>query len=187
MDDDARHSLSLRDAVAELKRHHRGGNAYDWYRRDAQRGGRIWLGTGCQLEPGGERPVMVSARKIGGRWMVDAEGFRSALHELDRAQGELAMITAAYEDQQLLGGVGKSLRTSWGGYRVADRFHFVWNSMSIYRHDSYGIWRCNTCWKPAETQHDRAECHICSDWGTCGRDCTLSGIACGTCLTSMAL
>ncbi|MGD0862064.1 MAG: hypothetical protein ABSA21_04820 [Candidatus Limnocylindrales bacterium] len=55
------------------------------------------------------------------------------------------------------------------------------SDLQRYRGHSSGSWICAVCNVEAITEHDRAECHRCSDWGGCGRDCTLSRIVCPKC------
>jgi hypothetical protein len=157
-----------RDAVA--------GNSYDWYRKQAAMYGEVHIGD-----------QRVRAIKRGRQWVVNereltesiagAAAAKTAKHEAERQAGE------DYEARKLN---PKGARTTWGGYSVRGDFHFVWSDYAIMRQRSNGGWVCNRCWEPASTEHDKAECHRCSDWGPCGTDCTLSRIYCQACATSMA-
>jgi hypothetical protein len=174
--------ITLRDAYARIVARQRFRNAYDWYRRAAQRRGRIWLGEGQQLE--GQKPITVAVEKVGRTWMVSSAELDAAFELLEAAGQELERITTDYDNRRLAAGPGARVRTSWGSYSVSEHFHFVRNNEDVYRHRSDGFWRCNACWAPATSVHDKPECHTCRDWGGCGSDCTLSGIRCDECGTS---
>jgi hypothetical protein len=51
----------------------------------------------------------------------------------------------------------------------------------IFRKKGYGTWYCKNCDIPGETEHNKEECHLCSDWNGCGKDCTLSKVYCKKC------
>jgi hypothetical protein len=179
-------TLSLRDAV-ERFRGEPGSwpNAYEWYRKGAQRSGKVSFGNTRQLVK--DRTTGVSVSRAGNRWVVDAAAFEAALAEHRAALAETLAIDQAWKDQRLVVGPGESVRTSWGGYRVAEHFHVSWLAGARQYGGGYESWFCSRCWKPASTEHDRPECHTCRDWGSCGNDCTLSGIACAGCGTSTPL
>lgn len=63
-------------------------------------------------------------------------------------------------------------------------FTFKVDEYELMRKKSDGTWYCNPCNQPAETEHNKEECHLCSDWNGCGKDCTLSRIFCKKCGTS---
>lgn len=174
--------LSLRDAVGRFQREPGSwGNAYDWFRRDAQRTGHVHFGNHRQLVGGATTEVPV--RKISNKWVVDVDVFEAALAEHRAARDELQYITDEYELHHLLTDPGGQLRTTFGGYRVGKEFHVYWNS-SVRPWDGYTEWWvCNGCWKSAHLEHNKEECHTCEDWGGCGRDCTLSAIFCPDCGT----
>ena len=178
--------LPLRDAVARFRLEDRSWtNSYDWWRRNAQRGGRVDFGTPRQLAAAGSTEVR--ARKSAGKWMVDRADFDAALTEHRAANAELAQITRDYELRRLVVGPGKQVHTTWGGYRVLKDFHVTQKS-AIPPWDGYAeSWVCNQCWKSAELEHNNEECHRCSDWGPCGRDCTLSTVRCADCGTSLTV
>lgn len=64
---------------------------------------------------------------------------------------------------------------------------FVWVAPSDYEYarwkDRSGHHKCTRCGGVAEEEHFSDECHRCSDWGGCGRNCTLSGVRCTKCGT----
>jgi hypothetical protein len=53
--------------------------------------------------------------------------------------------------------------------------------------DRSGSYKCISCGGVAQEVHGNDECHRCEDWGGCGRDCTLSAVACKTCGTQMSV
>lgn len=77
--DDQRFSLLLQEAVSIWRREPGSpANTYDWYRRSAQRSGEVSMGRRRQLAGSGQAYVHVDAKKISGRWMVDAKAFKDA-------------------------------------------------------------------------------------------------------------
>ena len=52
---------------------------------------------------------------------------------------------------------------------------------------SNGSWYCSGCDAPAVTEHNKPECHTCSDWNGCGQDCTLSKLSCRACGTEQIM
>jgi hypothetical protein len=179
-------TLSLRDAVERFKSE-RGSwaNAYEWYRKSAQRSGRVSFGNTRQLVK--DTTAEVSVLKASNQWVVDEQAFEAALAEHRAALAETLAIDQAWHEHRLLVGPGQSVRTSWGGYRVAKDFHVSWSTGARQYGGGYESWYCSKCWRPATTEHNRPECHTCSNWGSCGNDCTLSGITCMNCGTSKPL
>jgi hypothetical protein len=178
--------MSLKEAVDQFRREPRAwSNAYDWYRRDAQRRGRVHLGRRRQLSPTAVGDLRVT--KIAGKWTADAAEFNAIIEEHRAAVAELQQLTRDYDNHILHGATGSTIWTEFGGYVRARDFHRTWNT-SIRPWKDYGDWwTCSHCWKPATLEHDKPECNTCSDWGSCGRDCTLSRVLCETCDTSMAV
>jgi hypothetical protein len=150
-----------------------GSNAYDWYRKQAHGSGQVWLG--------GDH---VTAVKVGRQWMVREAEVDSAITAHRDRMAQRHQATTDYEAHTLHGGDGASVSTDWGGYRISGAFHFAWSDYAIVTRRSDGSWFCNICFKPVQSEHGREECHTCSDWGGCGRDCTLSRIFCSDCGTS---
>jgi hypothetical protein len=178
-------TLSLRDAVERYKSGPGAdANAYDWYRRGAQQGGRVSFGRARQLVPGVTTEVHV--QKVGNKWMVNAGAFDAAIAELRASQTELEQITNDYDEHRLAVGPGQGARTTWGSYEVYEDFHAARNAYALTPDNGTGHWTCSRCWESATLEHNKPECHTCSDWGSCGRDCTLSRIVCIDCGTSMA-
>lgn len=144
-------------------------NAYDWYRRSAKDSGWITFGG-----------VRIQAHKDRGVWRVpDAkiheaiEAHRKKQKLLDRRFEEVR--AGVFEDQE------GTYRFRGGGYTNEGPFRLVWNDLQRARKRSNGMWYCRDCGQPAETLHEKRECHTCRDWGGCGRDCSLSAIICDDC------
>src|SRR5580704_921595 len=122
--------ISLRDAIDLYQRETRSpSNAYDWYRRSAQRGGTVSIG-----------PSEVPAMKIGNVWYVSREDLSEAIavHRVD-----VALFKQRTEDfrQNLLHGIdGDTIYTEFGGYRRQGGFHFVWSTYERARRRSDGGW-----------------------------------------------
>lgn len=169
--------MTLREAVERYAAEKRApANAYQWYRKLAHRTG---------YAPFGETDV--AARKMKGSWFVRSEDLA---HALDAHRGYVAGVRQASQDYKrgiLHGGDGDSVESEDGGYLRRGSFHFVWSNYEIGRRRSDGTWKCSTCMTPAEADHDRPECHRCSDWGSCGRDCTLSRVYCSNCGVSLVV
>ncbi|MFD6356631.1 hypothetical protein [Nocardia tengchongensis] len=149
------------------------GNAYGWYRAQAARDGRVWLG-----EPG----IRVPAQRSGRRWMIDSGDLAGAITAHHDHQQHLARVRADYDNHILH--PGESVSMTGGGYYTRGHFHYVWYDCIDYdllRSTTTGHWRCNTCWESPQLEHNWPECHRCSDWSPCGNDCTLSRISCPTC------
>lgn len=167
--------IPLADALARYRREPGAPpNADHWYRTSAQRSGWIFLGS-----------VRVPAAKEGGRWTVAAADVDQALLEHRAGEDHIRQVSADYDAHLLHGADGDTIRIQQGGYCRRGAFHFAWNDQAVARRDSDGIWRCNTCWAPARLEHEADECHRCRDWGSCGRDCTLSAITCPICDTRL--
>jgi hypothetical protein len=145
-------------------------NAYDWYRKSAQRSGCVSIGG-----------VEVRASKEGSVWCIDEFELTKAIRNQRAELAKTERITRDYENGIIHGKTGETIRTTWGGYEIQGKFRFVWSDFRRATKDSYGTWYCNSCNKPADTKHDKPECHLCSDWNGCGKDCTLSEVYCKKC------
>lgn len=164
--------ISLREAVERYRRLLGApANAYDWYRRGAQKDGTVQFGG-----------VQVVATKIDRTWMVEETDVDKAFAAHQAAQEAIDRRTADYANHVLAG----DGRTRWGGYRISGDFHFVWNDYERVTRGNSGAWYCNTCWEPASHERGREECHRCRDWSPCGQDCTVSRTFCPRCGTSLA-
>ena len=163
--------LKLRDAVQFYRNEeHAPSNSYDWYRKSAQQHRRVSIGE-----------TDVPAYKHKGIWHVDGKKFAEAIKRHREAIKRLKQVTADYAKGIIHGKDGDVVYTEWGGYEIHKDFRFVWSDYERVRKKSYGTWYCNKCNIPAETDHNKKECHLCSDWNGCGRDCTLSKVYCPKC------
>lgn len=167
--------MKLKDAIALYKQEKQvPANAYTWYRKSAQARGAVWIGN-----------TKVPAYKDGGIWHVDNVKFSEAIQRHRDGIEHLRRVTEDYAQGRIHGNDGDTIRTGWGGYQIRGGFRFVWSDYERNRRLTYGTWYCNTCNTLAETEHNKPECHLCSDWNRCGRDCTLSKVYCTQCGVSI--
>ncbi len=167
--------LTLKEAVKQYQQEEKAvSNSYDWYRNQAQKYGKAWIGG-----------IDVSAIKKYGIWYVDRENLSRAINHHRESVKHLKQVTEDYEKGIIHGNDGDTIHTEWGGYEIHKEFRFVWNDVERYRKKSYGTWYCNKCQIVAETEHNNPECHLCSDWGCCGKDYTLSKVYCSNCGVSI--
>ena len=169
MDQLGRDSVTLAAAVKQFRDISGYANAYQWYRRQASEGGRVSFG-GCS----------VRTEKVGNRWMADPADVRTALATFDEEIKERHRATLAYAAGVLEG--GGRVETDWGWYEARGAFHLA-NFRQAKPSRGGQEWYCSTCLKPASLERNRAECHRCSDWGSCGGDCTISAVKCDECGT----
>lgn len=158
--------IKLKDAVELYKQEERApSNSYEWYRKSAQQSGRVSIGD-----------TDVPAYKQKGIWYVNDKKFTEAIKRHREAIKHLKQVTADYAKGIIHGKDGKVVHTEGGGYEIRGKFRFVWSDYERARMKSDGTWYCNKCNIPAKTEHNKEECHLCSDWNGCGRDCTLSKV-----------
>jgi len=124
--------------------------------------------------------------KVGSRWMVDAALVKQTIESEVKAARErekkVKEATRDYRKRVLWKG---HVETEWGGYEVYGKFHECWSLPWTHDgRDDRRPWYCNGCFELAELAHNAPECHRCSEWGSCGTDCTLSRIFCPRCKTS---
>jgi hypothetical protein len=176
--------LSLADAHA---RYERGGGRtpLSSWRVRVREGRRVYVGEGRQFAEGAS--TTVQADKVGGRWFVDEQDLVSALNETALARTELDWISALYEQHQLLGEPGQQVKTTWGYYTVSSPFHEHFDPIAEYHRGNGSQYVCNACWTYASYEHNGSECHLCRDWGGCGRDCTRSATICLKCTSPTGL
>lgn len=168
-------NIKLKDAVELYKQEERSpSNSYEWYRKSAQQYGRVSIGD-----------TDVPAYKQRGIWYLDDKKFAEAIKRHREAIKHLKQVTADYAKGIIYGKDGDVVYTEWGGYEIRGGFRFVWSDYERARMRSDGTWYCNRCNIPAETEHDKEECHLCRDWNGCGRDCTLSKVYCPKCGESL--
>lgn len=167
--------IRLSDAVDLYQREEDApANVYDWYRKGAQQRGSVSIGR-----------MNVPASKVSGAWFVDEGDFKDAIGAHRDRIAERKATTIDYGNHILRGSSGDWVDTDWGRYQVRNRFHLSRDRRVPPWKGSGEHWVCSSCWKPAETEHSREECHRCSDWSDCGRDCTLSRVFCDTCGTTL--
>jgi hypothetical protein len=135
-------------------------NAYEWYRKQAQRDGQVSLGG-----------TSVATVKVRNQWMVDVVDVELALAAHRDRVARQHQVTADYEAHILHGDDRSTTATDWGGYRIRGAFHSAWNSYEVYRKKSDGSWFCNTCFELVKTEYD-------DDWEP-------KHVSCARCGTSM--
>ena len=164
--------MKLKDAVGLYKKELGApSNSYDWYRRSARRFKHISIG-------GHE----VKAFKEGAEWHVDDVDFKLGIKSRKERLKQIEKNAENLEKGIITAKDGETVDVGWGTYTVHKGFRNVLSFYSAAKDkDLTGTWYCNTCNKQAETEHNGQECHLCSDWGGCGRDCTLSAVICKTC------
>lgn len=107
--------------------------------------------------------TIIRAYKRGGIWYVDEKEFVEAIKKHR----------------------GAKKQRQQDGCEAHGGFRFEWSNYERLRKKSYGRWYCIKCNVLAETEHTKEECHLCSDWNGCGRDCTLSRVYCPKCGASL--
>ena len=168
-------NLTLKEAVSLYKQEEKAvSNSYDWYRKQAQTDGSIDIAS-----------KKITATKYRGIWYIDKADFSAAINQHRDQIKELKQITEDYRKGIIHGKNGDTTHTEFGGYSIHGDFYFVWDDVQPFRRKSYGNWYCKRCKSPAETEHNKPECHLCSDWNGCGEDCTLSKVYCKSCGTSL--
>ncbi len=173
--EDSEKTITLREAYDRWRRETGISNAYDWYRRNAQSGGRVFDQSSG---------VEGSARKVGNTWMIAERELEEALDARRVREDEINRATADYANHILHGEPGQTVEMRGGFYRVFYGIHVRTVCSPDPAWDGIQTWRCSICWKHAATEHNNPECHLCSDWGGCGRDCTFSRAFCLDCRTS---
>jgi hypothetical protein len=158
---DKEETITLRNAYDQWRRETGIANAYDWYRRTAQEGRKVFGAQG-------------SAKKVGGTWVISVKELDSAIRAHRAEKEKIARVTADYKRHVLHGKSGETVTTDWGWYTIHKGLHMT----------SSESWYCSICWNLAATEHNDPECHTCRDWGGCGRDCTFSRAYCSNCGTS---
>ncbi len=75
--------------------------------------------------------------------------------------------------------------TEWGDMKSMKISALYGPIMNYPAGKSYGTWYRNKCNILAEIKHNKEECHLCSDWNGCGKNCTLSKVYCQKCRRSI--
>ena len=187
-----RRVISLHDAYTRFRQERETfGNAYDCYRRQAQRHGKVSLGRQRQFpggldgsfqDPWSDRGIRVWKDRR--RWVIDEEELEAAIGEHRAALDEQHQLAVDYKRRILHGEPGKRVDMEGGSYIRSRDFHRFFPAFVRPWKDASEYWICSRCFKGARLEHNRPECHTCSDWGSCGRDCTLSRVYCEACGTS---
>jgi hypothetical protein len=168
--------MSLADAVAQYRAIMPGASAYETYRSHASRSGSVYLGA------------WVPTRKDGrGRWVVSVLDLDRGLAAEREYLAQKARNTSDYENHVLHGEDEEPMETDWGHYFHRGPFHFVFDRYQACSRVSDGWWVCSNCWTPTTNEHNHEQCHTCSDWGDCRRDCTLSAVRCDKCGTRLGI
>ena len=153
-------------------------HSYNWYREQAKEYGTVNIGD-----------TNISARKEKGSWCIDSADFDRAVNDfINKKTEEKEQSQLMMEDHQK--GIFHPGRI-W----ISDNCYYENKGDFRYEVDTYrqalkesdGIWYCNICNLPAETEHNNPECHRCADWGSCGKDCTLSKVYCSHCKKSLVV
>jgi hypothetical protein len=169
--------ITLRMAVERWQQEDRVPvNAYDWYRRSALSSRMVSFGR-----------VAIAAHKTGREWVVDEADVDRAIAAHRKHRAEVKQATKDLPAGLLHGHDGDTVEIDWGSYRRRDPFHLLLRTDEPPWKGSGETWYCSACMRPASTEHDNPECHRCSDWGSCGRDCRLSRVFCPTCGTAFEL
>ena len=172
-------TLSLTAALNELRR--RGCYvSVEGAREQARRLGHFQVGT-----------VSVAITFVGSRTFLDPQELDRAIAKCQAAEQakreRLAEVTRDFRNGILHGNDGGTVEIEDGGYSLHGSFYFVWSDIARYNRKSDGTWYCRMCQRPAATEHNKPECHLCSDWNGCGRDCTLSLVYCTECGASLQM
>ena len=163
--------ISLRKAVDLYKKEPNTPiNSYQWYRQDAKRCGNIHFGD-----------MKIIVTKLNGKWFVDSADVKKAIGAHRNRNKKISETTKDLYKGIIRGKDGDSVLIEGGHYDIHGSFRLVVSDIERARHKSDGSWYCNKCNRPAITKHEKEECHLCSDWNGCGRDCTLSEIICENC------
>jgi hypothetical protein len=171
------HKITLREAVERWQREdHVETNAYDWYRRDAASDRAVSFGS-----------VDIPAHKPGREWVVDEADVARAIIAHRQHRDDVTQATTDLAAGRLHGKDGDSIETEWGSYSRRDPFHLRERTDIRPWKESGETWYCSGCMRPASTEHNNPECHRCSDWSPCGRDCSLSRVSCSRCGTGFAV
>lgn len=169
--DEVNKELKLKEAInLYSKEESTPSNSYEWYRKSAQQEGRVLIGN-----------FNVPVYKKKGSWYVNKKEFDKAILQHNEKIKLKKQVTLDHANGIIHGKDGDIIDMEWGGYQIRRDFRFEWSDYERYRNKSDGTWYCNKCNIPAETEHDKEECHLCRDWNGCGKDCTLSKVYCFEC------
>lgn len=169
--------ITLAEAIETYKKEeHAPVNSYHWYRRSARSSGKVHIGN-----------TDIPSFKKGKCWYVEIRAFQEAIKKHGEENAYRKQVTEDLAKGIIHGKPGEVIRTEWGGYAHHGQFRFVWSDYEGYRGKSNGTWYCNVCNQPAKTEYHKQECHRCSDWNGCGKDCTLSAVNCLKCDSKLSI
>jgi len=153
-------------------------NSYNYYRDQAKKYGTVNIaGTD------------IPAHKEKGCWWIDLDEYDRAIKEsIKRKDEEKERLRLMFQDyQKRIFHPGRIWISDYRYYENSGDFRLEVDIYQASRKDCDGVWYCNTCNLPAETEHNNPECHTCADWGSCGRDCTLSKVYCSHCKKTLII
>lgn len=169
--------IRLKDAIDAQILVDRCFGSYSTYRKWANEEGYISIET-----------VKVPTIKEKGTWYVNRVDFERALtlyknkHSSEFQKKAQLMME---DHQKGIFHPGKIWITDTKYYVNKGDFRLDIDAYAQARKESHETWFCNTCNKPAKTEHNNPKCQWCSDWDGCGTDCTLSKVYCAKCGKSM--
>jgi hypothetical protein len=169
--------IKLSEAVQLfLKEKSAPSNSYNWYRQSAQSNGTVLFGES-----------EIKAEKLKGSWYVDEKAFTKSIEKIRNKAKQIKKVASDYKKGNIHGKNGEEIKTEWGSYKIYKNFRLVTSDCDSIRKRSDGDWYCNDCNIKAKLEHEKEECHSCSDWNGCGRDCTLSKVFCTKCGKSLKI
>ncbi len=108
--------LTLKEAVRQYKQEERAvSNSYDWYRKQAGKSGKVWMGD-----------INISTVKQNGIWHVSRNDFSRAINSHRGSIRCVKQVTEDYENGIIHGQDGDTIKTEWGGYKIHKEFRFAW-------------------------------------------------------------
>jgi hypothetical protein len=158
--------IKLKDAVGTPNQENGIFNDYKWFLWFARLLGKIRIGQ-----------VDIPTHKEKGKWVVDESDVIRAIESFKEENMKNEKNSKEIENAPM--------PPSFSGYLNNSNFRLESKSYEIARKRSFGTWFCNNCNIPAKEEHNNPECHVCSDWNGCGKDCTLSRVYCSNCGKSM--
>lgn len=159
--------MKLKHAIATYKKEENVvSNSYEWYRKSALSSGSVSIGK-----------VNLKVIKMGRDWHVNDADFQQAIISHRVELERIKKNTEDYRKGMIKAQDGETVDTEWGNYSVHGDFLLEYRPTYDGNRNS-DIWRCKHCRKLASKENNNPECHRCSDWNGCGKDCTLSKVYC---------
>jgi len=168
--------IKLKDAVGNYSPEKGIYSSYNTYRKHAKESGSIFIGN-----------KSIPVHKEKGTWWINKDDFDLVVNTIitNRKNEEKAREFTTEQYKKGIFRPGIVYLSDYFYYDNKGDFRLEVDVIRQYRKKSDGVWYCNTCNKPAETEHNNPECHVCADWGGCGKDCTLSRVFCPRCGKSL--